>query len=222
MSLEDWAKEMEEFAHAAMIFKPMNGMMANRFTNSSSSKSSISNDISLGGDEETLLSRPADTKKEDPALAAARMSMFGPLTRSVSQFMPSRLLCKRFNVRPPAHVDPDNDGDDVAGYSSLASFTGGQFGQVSKKSVDLISQKDMAEMRSEMKASEKEEEEERRKIFERAAKAKADRLEQQQQEKEKEKEKEEHAPKLELKKAEPVKPGQEVFRAIFGDDSDDE
>jgi G patch domain-containing protein 1 len=38
------------------------------------------------------------------------MGMFGPLTRSVKNFYPTRLLCKRFNVKPPAHVqlDPGN------------------------------------------------------------------------------------------------------------------
>lgn len=31
--------------------------------------------------------------------------MYGPVTRSIIEFFPTRLLCKRFNVRPPEHVD---------------------------------------------------------------------------------------------------------------------
>lgn len=122
-------------------------------------------------------------------------------------------------MRPPAHADPDNYDNDAAGsFSTAASFTGGQFRQVSKKSLELVSQRDMSEMMNEIKASEKEEEEERSRIFEKAAKVKADKLREQQ---EKEKENEVSAPAPQPKEEE-VKPGQEVFRAIFGDDSEDD
>jgi G patch domain-containing protein 1 len=39
------------------------------------------------------------------------MGMYGPMTRSVADFFPTRLLCKRFNVKPPAHVQPEPDVD---------------------------------------------------------------------------------------------------------------
>jgi G patch domain-containing protein 1 len=54
-------------------------------------------------------------KQEDPAEAAAKIGMYGPMTRSIVQFFPTRLLCKRFNVKPPTHVQLDPDratGDD--------------------------------------------------------------------------------------------------------------
>ncbi len=35
--------------------------------------------------------------------------MFGHMTRSVADFYPSRLLCKRFGVKAPAHVQPDQE-----------------------------------------------------------------------------------------------------------------
>src|SRR5438876_66728 len=105
MTADDWTKEMQEFAHAARIFKPATGMMANRFTSSTSSSSQL---LTKSSTEEVILTRPAD-KAEDPALAAARMSMYGPMTRSTFTFYPTRLLCKRFNVRPPAHSEPGND-----------------------------------------------------------------------------------------------------------------
>ena len=38
------------------------------------------------------------------------MGMYGKMTRSTAEFYPTRLLCKRFNVRPPAHSQGDEAG----------------------------------------------------------------------------------------------------------------
>lgn len=109
MSRDDWINEMHEFARAAQVFRPVTGMMASRFTSSSSQPKLTSDQPNPTGNRETLLSQPP-TKPEDPAISAAKMGMFGPLTRTVKNFYPTRLLCKRFNVKPPAHVqlDPGN------------------------------------------------------------------------------------------------------------------
>jgi G patch domain-containing protein 1 len=37
----------------------------------------------------------------DPKVNAAKMGMYGPLTREVIPWVPARLLCKRFGVREP-------------------------------------------------------------------------------------------------------------------------
>lgn len=98
MSKDDWSKELQEFAQAAQVFKPMTGLLANRFV---SSKKGVSGNAA-GDDsnaEEERLKRP-----EDPAEQAALLGMFGPMTRSVEKFYPTRLLCKRFGVKPPSHV----------------------------------------------------------------------------------------------------------------------
>ncbi|KAL8739532.1 MAG: hypothetical protein Q9190_007674, partial [Brigantiaea leucoxantha] len=114
-STDDWVKEMQEFAHAAQIFKPMTGMMASRFTTSSSTSSSKAAATNTGNGEDDrakaaqqgdLLTRP-QSKPGDPAEEAARLGMFGPMTRQVLEFWPTRLLCKRFNVQPPDHVQID-------------------------------------------------------------------------------------------------------------------
>ena len=97
ISTSEWVKELQEFAHAAQVFKPSTGIMASRFTSSSSS--TMGGTMS-GGTEETLL-RQAARKPEDPAEQAAKMGMYGAMTRTSFPFHPSRLLCKRFNVRPP-------------------------------------------------------------------------------------------------------------------------
>ncbi|KAL0469422.1 hypothetical protein QR685DRAFT_526422 [Neurospora intermedia] len=100
---EEWLREFHEFFNCARIFKPMTGFMASRFTTSSSTKSTAS----TTGDAKEVVSRPPP-KPEDPAEEAARLGMFGTMTRSVTDFYPTRLLCKRFGVKPPAHVQPDD------------------------------------------------------------------------------------------------------------------
>ncbi|KAK8069755.1 hypothetical protein PG994_006371 [Apiospora phragmitis] len=110
---EDYLRELREFHSVARIFRPMSGMMASRFTISSSSSSSSklatgSTSAETGGAATAdLLSKPAKAKAPaDPAEEAASLGMFGAMTRLTTDFYPTRLLCKRFNVRPPAHVQP--------------------------------------------------------------------------------------------------------------------
>jgi G patch domain-containing protein 1 len=111
MSRDDWLKELKEFASCAQIFKPMSGLMATRFTSSSTAPKLASDALDS---KDSLLSKPAP-KPEDPAEQAAKLGMYGPMTRSSQDWYPTRLLCKRFNVKPPAHVQPGtmehDDGD---------------------------------------------------------------------------------------------------------------
>ncbi|KAJ6022910.1 hypothetical protein N7499_008227 [Penicillium canescens] len=100
---DEWVNEMQEFGRAAEVFKPMSGVMASRFT-SASSAPKVASDAPDSTD--SVLSRPAE-KPDNPAVAAAKIGMFGQMTRSTISFYPSRLLCKRFNVKPPAHVQLD-------------------------------------------------------------------------------------------------------------------
>lgn len=109
ITTSDWVKELHEFAHAAQVFKPTTGVMASRFTSSSSS--------TLGGSSGTSaddpLVRMPTTKPEDPAEQAAKMGMYGAMTRTSFPFHPSRLLCKRFNVKPPPDMPhgAESEGD---------------------------------------------------------------------------------------------------------------
>ncbi|KAI8936587.1 hypothetical protein NX059_006989 [Plenodomus lindquistii] len=108
VSISDWVKELQEFAHAAQVFKPTTGIMASRFT---SSTSSIQGGSGTTAPSENLLRKPT-TKPEDPAEQAAKLGMYGPMTRSSLPFYPSRLLCKRFNVKPPPDMPPEFDAGD--------------------------------------------------------------------------------------------------------------
>lgn len=106
MGKSDWINEMHEFARAAQVFRPVTGMMASRFTSSSLHPQLASDRPEPSANGEALMShRPSE--HQDPAANAAKMGMFGPLTRSVRNFYPTKLLCKRFNVKPPAHVRID-------------------------------------------------------------------------------------------------------------------
>lgn len=105
VSISDWVKELQEFAHAAQVFKPATGIMASRFTSSTSSPGS---GAATPTDDTTLLRQPP-SKPEDPAEQAAKLGMYGAMTRSSFPFYPSRLLCKRFNVKPPADLPPGFD-----------------------------------------------------------------------------------------------------------------
>jgi G patch domain-containing protein 1 len=113
VSRDDWLKELREFASCAQIFKPMSGMMATRFT-SSSTAPELASDSPDSSAQKSLISKPAP-KTEDPAEQAARLGMYGPMTHSSQDWYPTRLLCKRFNVKPPAHVQPGSTEHDDGG-----------------------------------------------------------------------------------------------------------
>lgn len=106
VSKDEWIFEMQEFARAAEVFKPVNSLMASRFTSASSQPAGGSETFDSTNSSDSLLTKPTP-KPEDHAEAAAKLGMFGPLTRSVQSFYPTRLLCKRFNVKPPAIVQPE-------------------------------------------------------------------------------------------------------------------
>ncbi|EON67429.1 hypothetical protein W97_06682 [Coniosporium apollinis CBS 100218] len=132
MSTDEWVKELQEFAHAARVFRPVTGMMASRFTSSTAHHGASSGERK----DTPLLSKPP-AKPTDPAEEAAKIGMYGPMTRSVLQFFPTRLVCKRFNVKPPAHVQMD-PGDTPSGSAAAA----GSSGQVS----ELVSRSMLNEM----------------------------------------------------------------------------
>lgn len=127
-SVSNWAKELQEFAHAAEVFKPTTGLMASRFTSSTST--SLPGSASSRPNEDLL--RKPTAKPQDPAEQAAKLGMYGPMTRSIFPFHPSRLLCKRFNVKPPPDMPPADA--DVEG----ASFGGRTEEAVSKSAMDKM------------------------------------------------------------------------------------
>lgn len=154
-SNDDWVNEMKEFAHAAQLFKPMTGAMASRFTSSSSAPQLASDSFKLevqagSTGDRALLTKP-NGKIKTPAEEAAAVGMYGPLTRSVENFYPTRLLCKRFNVQPPAHVQIDPGGGpagfDPGRTAGDASTPQTHSAALPQKSLELVGKKDMSELR---------------------------------------------------------------------------
>ncbi|KAH8697353.1 putative G-patch domain protein [Talaromyces proteolyticus] len=143
---DDWVTEMREFARAAEVFKPVSGVIASRFTSASSAPKLASDQLDASS---PLLTQPA-SKPEDPAEEAAKIGMFGPMTRSTISFFPTRLLCKRFNIKPPAHVQLD-PGDILGGEASNATrFTTTTTSRPSDNSrLDLVSQDVMNQLLAE-------------------------------------------------------------------------
>jgi G patch domain-containing protein 1 len=119
-STVEWATELHEFTRAAEVFKPVSGVMASRFTSAAAGPKGSAEDAE-SSNTNPLLSTPSD-RPEDPAIAAAKIGMFGPMTRTTSSFYPTRLLCKRFNVKPPSHVQVDPGAP-----SGAAASSGGRF-----------------------------------------------------------------------------------------------
>ena len=72
--------------------------------------------------------------------------MFGPLTRSTHSFYPTRLLCKRFNVPPPTHADPGAVPGE-GGASSEDRRKTGFSDVIPGKKLDLVGRKQMEELR---------------------------------------------------------------------------
>lgn len=153
-STDDWVTEMQEFAHAAHIFRPASGLLATRFTTSSSTTKAVS-DAPAGdvGGEPQLLTPPVEKMPEDPALQAAAVGMYGLLTRSVVEFYPTRLLCKRFNVKPPDHVASDPTAPGQSFFSQQSGFGAAQGSGPQTHSIalpqrrpDLVGPKEMDEM----------------------------------------------------------------------------
>lgn len=226
-SNDDWAKEMNEFAHAAQIFKPMTGMMASRFTSSSSAPTLASdNDVkssaataegatAIGGKDATTA-----TKAKTPADEAAAVGMYGPLTRSVDNFYPTRLLCKRFNIQPPAHVQLD-PGDGLPFPSSSSEKGTGAAAPppthstaMPQKRLELVGKEDMDALRMSAGGGGVRTSVVGSNVDEDGGKVGGERG--------KEEEGEESVDPERNEAIEKERPGEEIFRAIFGSDSEDE
>ncbi|KAJ8302704.1 hypothetical protein KUTeg_019100 [Tegillarca granosa] len=86
----DREKEKEEFIKASQLYKPLTGMMASRFTTAKHAD-----------DAENVDMKVEDNSKKDDKADAAKMKMFGRLTRETFDWHPDRLLCRRFNIPDP-------------------------------------------------------------------------------------------------------------------------
>jgi G patch domain-containing protein 1 len=95
---------------APSVYRPMPSMIATRFTSGGSLTGHVLSKPEGGLNVKPIIpvlqfqKSETDSAKGDvipTAESAARMNMFGPLTRMKVDFYPNRLLCKRFNVANP-------------------------------------------------------------------------------------------------------------------------
>ncbi|KAJ7315466.1 G patch domain-containing protein 1 [Desmophyllum pertusum] len=93
-SMKEWEREreMEEFAHSASLYRPMNSTMSARFTTAKNL------DDHRTVYEDVPAQESSDTSDQTQA---ATMKMFGKLTRDNFEWHPVNTLCKRFNIPNP-------------------------------------------------------------------------------------------------------------------------
>ncbi|KAF6761784.1 DUF1604 domain-containing protein [Ephemerocybe angulata] len=133
--LDEFHKELEDYAKSAVLFKPMTGAMAGRFT--SAAVLDLGPKVVEGLHQPTqqeYAQKEEEAKKEEeekvtPKMHAARMGMYGPMTRETTPWMPAKLLCKRFGVKEP---EPPA-GEDPVGASSKTGFTPTEFEKEAKE-----------------------------------------------------------------------------------------
>jgi len=112
---EAYHRELSDYSKSAAIFKPVSGAMANRFTTAAvvdSGPTAIEGlhqpthapetapVPQLEGGREKEAPRQEEEVQSSKA-HAARTGMYGTLTREITPWQPSRLLCKRFGVKDP-------------------------------------------------------------------------------------------------------------------------
>ena len=109
---EEFAKELEDYAKAASLFKPISGAMAGRFTSAAvvDFGPKVHEGLHTPSHEEIAAKEAQRLKEEEdkisPKAHAAKMGMFGPLTRETQPWQPVSRLCKRFGVKVP-ELPPD-------------------------------------------------------------------------------------------------------------------
>ncbi|CAH7667314.1 hypothetical protein PPACK8108_LOCUS1728 [Phakopsora pachyrhizi] len=133
-SVELINKELDGFAKSAMMFKPMSSLMASRFTSAESTASGgelaapepglrqpVFDEAKVVDNDVAEIEKPKE-EKVSQAAQAVRMDLFGMMTRSVKEFYPQKLLCKRLNVPNPFPEGPPNETKAKGTGSNLADF----------------------------------------------------------------------------------------------------
>ncbi|GAA6011707.1 hypothetical protein JCM11491_000724 [Sporobolomyces phaffii] len=141
-------RELSEYAQSARVFRPVSGMLGNRFESSKSGSfdapkiepglyqppaSSAKADLAAkygSADADATTATPAPTLS--PAQLAARAGNFGPATtRTTVAFRPAKLVCKRFGVKDPFETADPTDGG-VGGAFGEATATGWSTGEAAR------------------------------------------------------------------------------------------
>jgi len=124
--IDGFNKEVEDYAKAALLFKPISGAMAGRFTSAAVVERGpkIHEGLHTPSQEEVEAKeeerREEEEAKISPKAHAAKMGMYDPLTREIQPWQPARLLFKRFGVKDPTPVVETLAPQDGASGSKLS------------------------------------------------------------------------------------------------------
>ncbi|XP_028400200.1 G patch domain-containing protein 1-like [Dendronephthya gigantea] len=121
-SLTEWEREREkeEFSRSAMLYQPLKGDIAARFTRGRN----IDDDLPDKNQSKSTVDENKSVEEK-----AAEMKMFGKLTRKTFEWHPAKLLCKRFNIPEPY---PSSSGTGLVG-EKKEKFTLAQLFETSQK-----------------------------------------------------------------------------------------
>eukprot|EP01090_Pellita_catalonica_P007655 TRINITY_DN18248_c0_g1_i1.p1 TRINITY_DN18248_c0_g1~~TRINITY_DN18248_c0_g1_i1.p1 ORF type:complete len:699 (+),score=113.39 TRINITY_DN18248_c0_g1_i1:251-2098(+) len=119
-SADEIAKEKKEFDDQKGRFKQLSSVIADRFT-----------------PEGKPLSRQQQQKQKTSAFRTSETKSQGKLSRQEQMWRPERLLCKRFNVRPPALIQIGSESSSriVGDLSDLMTPTAVALGMEAKQTV---------------------------------------------------------------------------------------
>uniref|UniRef100_A0A8C5ECT8 G-patch domain-containing protein n=1 Tax=Gouania willdenowi TaxID=441366 RepID=A0A8C5ECT8_GOUWI len=154
--MTEWerSREREEFVRASILYRPSSSSLSSRFT--SAKQQEDDNQVEVSRDEEG----DVDDKE-----AAAKMKMFGKLTRESFEWHPDKLLCKRFNVPHPYPESvmvglPKVKRDKFSVFNFLTVSDSQQLiGELRLQTVDVSSDRNSHPALSEEEEEEEEEEE---------------------------------------------------------------
>lgn len=124
---DEFKQELEGYAKAASLFKPISGAMAGRFTSAAvvDFGPKVHEGLHTPSHEEIAAKEAQRLKEEEdkisPKAHAAKMGMFGPLTRETKPWQPASRLCKRFGVKVPELL-PDMQSE-AGSHKASPSFT---------------------------------------------------------------------------------------------------
>lgn len=156
-TISEFNRELQDYAQAAKVFKPISGMLAGRFTSGGAgalgpkvepglyqppAKDPTATSASQAG--QTGL-EPVLVEKLTPAQQAARAGRYGDETRIVTQWRPARLVCKRFGERDPFEGGAGNESEEsgVGGTWGEATAKGWGTGDATTRTKEALGQESM-------------------------------------------------------------------------------
>lgn len=94
--MTEWEAEREraEFEQAARLYRPLSAAFSDRFVSASQPDDAT--------DPLAPVARTVDVDQD--VKDAAKMKMFGRLTRRIGEWQPHSILCKRFNIPIPGRL----------------------------------------------------------------------------------------------------------------------